>query len=378
MKHLIAALVVLLAQDGAKTVTLDDFEGELSGWTAVKIEDAAGFGPDGESKVAVTRDAQHVKVGKGALVWSYDVSPAAIRVLSIQRPKDFGGMKSIRFWLKCTSATAVLVGLNETGGASYQASAYCPAGAWQEVVLNLDEFVADEPGKDRNGKLDLDEIESFHLIDLGSFLVRMLPDVKGPRILWLDDVVFSPAAAPQTIGIAKGPKGGPVYLVDTFETPAIRWVPVAFEVAETPRITLFEALLAVQEGSLRMTYPRRAATLQGILRNLEKVDLKKATGLELSLKTSHDGTFMVSVQEKDGSRYQAMVELKASDGWKRLSWAFTDLKKADDSQDENDKLDADQIKELSIADLTPLLPGGAGVGVENVLRVDDVRFVLTD
>lgn len=373
-------------QDGAKTVTLDDFESDLAGWTAVKIDESAGFGADGDSKVALTRDAQHVKAGRGALAYAYDVSPAAMRVLSIQRPKDFTGMKSLRFWLKCTSATAFMVGLNETGGANYQASVYCPSGSWQEVVLNLDEFLLDEPSKDGNGKLDLDEIESFHLADLGSFLVRMLADIQGPRILWLDDVVFSSRAAPHTTGVAKSAKGTPVHLVDTFESPVIRWAPASFEVAETPRIHLFDAPLAVDaaappgggKGSLRMTYTRGATRIQGLIRSLEKVDLKKATALELSLKTSRDGTFMVSVQEKDGSRYQQMVELKAADGWKSLSWAFTALAKADDSQDENDRLDADQIKEVSLADLTALVTAGAGAGIENVLRVDEVRFTLGD
>src|SRR5436309_2762124 len=93
------------AQDGAKIVKVDDFESELAGWTAVKIEDGSGFGADTDSKVAITRDAQHVKSGKGALVYSYELSPTTIRVLSIQRPKDFTGMKSLRFWVKCTSAT---------------------------------------------------------------------------------------------------------------------------------------------------------------------------------------------------------------------------------------------------------------------------------
>ena len=385
------AMVLALAtgargQEGPKTVKIDDFEGELSAWTAVKIEDGAGFGADGDSKVAINRDAQHVKSGRGSLVYAYELSPTAVRLLSIQRPKDFTGMKSLRFWVKCTSATAILIGLNETGGGNYQATVYCPAGAWQEVVLNLDEFVPDDPAKDRNGKLDLDEIESFTLMDLGSFLVRMLADVKGPRLMWLDDVEFSSAAAPQTTGPAKSAKGAPVHLVDTFESPAIRWVPVSFEIAETPRINLFDAAVAVDADaspgggrqSLKMTYTRKAAKIQGLLRNLEKVDVKKATGLELALKTSQDGTFMVSVQEKDGSRYQKMVELKAADGWKKFSWAFKDLALADDSQDENGKLDADQIKEISLADITPVLPGCAGIGAEAVLRVDEVRFTLGD
>jgi len=391
MKRVQAVAILLLGflaagargQDGVKTVLLDDFESELSGWSPVKIEEGAGFSVDGDSRVAITRDAQHVKVGKGALVYSYEVTPAAIRALSIQRPKDLTGMKSLHFWVKCTSATAVMVGLNETGGASYQTSVYCPAGAWQEVALNLDELALDDPSKGRNGALDLDQVESFHLVDLGGFLVRMIPDIKGPRLMWIDDVTFSSKTLPQTSGATQSGQGAPIYLVDSFESPVIRWASASFEVGGTPRVNLFDAPLAVDseagpgggKRSLRMTYARQVGKIQGLIRNLEKVDLRKATGLDLSLKTARDGTFLVSIQEKGGARYQQVVELRAAEGWKKLSLAFTAFKLAEDSHDENGKLDADQIKEISLADLSAVLPG-AVPGVENVLRVDDVRFSL--
>jgi hypothetical protein len=381
MAALLALATGTQAQD--QTKKLDDFESDLTGWTAIKVDDN-GFGGDEESKLTVTRDAQHVKTGKGALLYSYELTPTTARVLSLQRPKDFTGMKSLHFWVKCTSATALVVSLNETGGGGYQTGVYCPSGSWQEVAVNLDELVLDDPAKDGNGKLDLDEIETLNLMDMGSFLVKFLADIKGPRLMWLDDIVLSSKPVAQTTGVATSAKGAPVYLVDTFESPLIRWAPASFELSETPRVNLFDAPLAIDadaapEGgkrSMKMTYTRQAAKIQGLIRDVEKVDLKKATGLELALKTSHDGTFIVSVKEKDESRYQAMFELKAADGWKKLSYPFTTLAKADDSTDENGKLDADQIKEVSIADVTTLLGGGAGAGVEAVLRVDEVRFTL--
>src|ERR1043166_342621 len=195
----VTAVVLIAAaprQDGAKK--LDDFEGELAGWSAIKMVENVGVSPDESAKVAITRDAQHVKQGRGALSYTYEVTNDAFRALTIQRPKDFTGMASLHFWVKCTSATALMVGLNETGGASFQAAVYCNQGAWQEVVLNLDELTLDDRNKKPGGKLELDEVESFYLADLGNFLVRMLPDVKGTRILWLDDVSFSPKPAPQS------------------------------------------------------------------------------------------------------------------------------------------------------------------------------------
>ena len=45
----------------------------------------------------------------------------------------------------------------------------------------------------------------------------------------------------------------------------------------------------------------------------KKVDLGKATGIDLALKSSHDGTFIVAIEEKDGSRYNKTVELHAGE-----------------------------------------------------------------
>jgi len=375
-----AAFLALGAQDDKKTVKVDDFESELSGWAAIKLDDATGFGLDEDSKVVLTQDAKNVKAGKSALEYTFELAPTVLRVLGLQRALDLSGMKSLRFWVKCTSTTALVFGLNEQGGANYQASVYCPAGAWQEVVLNLDELTLDDPAKDANGKLDLDEVQSLHVMDLGSFLVRILPEIKGSRTVWVDDLVFSAKAVARTTGATKSTAGKPIHLVDNFESPVIRWAPISFELAETPKIGVFDAPVATDtdakagKQSLKMTYTRGAAKVQGLLRSLEKLDLGKATRLELSLKTSQDGMFIVSLEEKDGSRYQQIVDLKAADGWKSLSYDFSTFTKTDDTQDENDKLDADQIKEMSVADFTTL--AGAGAGVENILRVDEVFFAL--
>lgn len=373
---ILLAGLLAFGQDAGKIVTIDDFESELSGWTALKIDDGAGLVPDEESKVAHIRDGQNTRLGRGALSYVYDLNPAALRVLSLQRPKDFTGTESLRFWLKSACATSFTASLVETGGAVYQAPFYSPAGTWQEIVLNLDELLPDDASKDRNGKLDLDEIESIRLQDAGCFLVRLLPDLKGPRLLWLDDVVLSSKPAPRTTGPTKS-----IHLVDSFESPLIRWTPVSIEVGGTPRINVFDSAISIDSDapggggkqSLRISYVREAMKIQAFLRNLEKADLRKATALELSLRTSRDGTFVLGIEEKDGSRYNQLLELKAGDGWKAFSHRLDGFGLAQDSQDENKVLDAGQIKEISLIDLSPMIAGSTG---ETVVRVDQVRFAL--
>lgn len=385
-KRLVAALVLALggaagAVQDAKKVKIDDFEGEASAWTAFKA-DESGFAEDADAKIAVTREAGKVKAGKGSLAYTYEVTPGKMRVLGHPTAPDLTGMKSLRAWVKSSHATAVVFNLTENGGASYQASLLCAAGAWQEVAVNLDEFTLDDPSKDTNGKLDLDQVGSIQVLDIGCFLVSFLPDLKGSRTIWLDDFAFSSQPAALTTGLTQATKVVPVFLVDNFETPVIRWAPVSFEFADPPKFNFFDAPVAVDRDappqggkqSLRFAYPRKPGKFHGLMRTVEKVDLGRARGIDLALKTSHDGTFLLALEEKDGSRYQRMVELKAADGWKSAGFEFADFSLADDSQDDNAKLDPDQLKQVSLADLTSLTGGGEADEVR--LWIDEVRFSL--
>ncbi|MCS6862200.1 MAG: CIA30 family protein, partial [Abditibacteriales bacterium] len=369
------------AQGDAKTVKVDDFESGLLGWAAIKLSEATGFGLDGDAKLSVTNDKQQVKTGKGSLFYSYDIAPNTIRLLAMQRAWDLREMKSLRLWVKCSHATVVLVGLTEKGGANYQEFVYCPQGTWQEVTVNLDELTPDDPAKDSNRKLDLDQIESLQIADLSSFLVLLLPELKGARVMWLDDVEFSSKPVTQSTGATKNAAGKPVHIVDNFETPVIRWAPLSFELAAQPKIGAFDATLTIDPSappgggkqSLKATYPRQGMKVNVLLRGVEKMDLKQATALHLWLKTSRDSTLHLSIKEKDESTYRQIVELKPGDGWKELTYALSSFMLQEDSQDENNRLDAEQIKEITLADVTTVF-GGAGGDTD--LWVDEVQFVL--
>src|SRR6185503_10003740 len=368
-------------QDAEKKMVVSDFEGDSVEWSGLTLGEA-GVNPDGDSKIAITREAASVKSGKGALSYSYDITPKIVRVLALQRPMDLTGMKSLRLWVKCSQATSVIIGLGDPSGASYQANAHCPAGAWQEIAVNLDELTVDEPAKDPNGKLDLDQINSNTIFDIGGFIAMFLPDVKGARTMMLDDIGFSSKPVPATTGAAQITRVVPIHLVDTFETPVIRWIPISLEFSETPKFALFDAPVAVDKDvppgggkqSLKFSYPRKGKKVHGVMRNLEKVDLSKALTLDLAVKCSHDGTFFVSIEEKDGSRYNMKVDLLLGD-WKSFSWKLSEFTLADDSQDENGKLDPDQIKQVSIADATQLLGNSEADQVH--LWLDQVLFVLS-
>ncbi|HEV3027515.1 MAG TPA: hypothetical protein VG457_08070, partial [Planctomycetota bacterium] len=274
----------LNAQDKPKKILLDDFESDLSDWASFKA-DSNGFGQDDDSKVAITHEAAEVKAGKGSLSYSYEVTPDTIRMLGLPRPLDLTGMKSLHLWVKCSHATALVIALTESGGGSYQTSVNCNAGKWQEVAVNLDEFVLDDPSKDPNGKLDLDEIGSIQVIDAGGFLVKFLPELKGARKIWLDDFEFSSQEAPRTQGLTQVTKVVPAFLVDNFESSVVRWIPVSLAFGETPKFAFFDLPLVLDRDvppgggkqSLKFAYPRQGKKIHAMMRTVEKLDLSKAT-----------------------------------------------------------------------------------------------------
>jgi len=368
-------------QDAEKKMVISDFEGDAAEWSGLTLSDA-GVNPDGDSKIAITHEAASVKAGKGALSWSYEITPKTVRVLALQRPLDLTGMKSLRLWVKCSRATSVIIGVGDPSGASYQANAHCPAGAWQEIAVNLDELTVDEPAKDPNGKLDLDQVSSITIFDIGGFIAMFLPDMKGSRTMMIDDIGFSSKPVVATTGPAQITRVVPIHLVDNFESSVIRWIPISLELSETPKFALFDAPVAVDKEvppgggkqSLKFSYPRKGKKVHGVMRNLEKVDLSKATTLDLALKCSHDGTFFVAIEEKDGSRYNMKVDLLLGD-WKSFSWPLSAFTLADDSQDENGKLDPDQIKQITVVDATQLL--GSNEADQVHLWIDQVLFILS-
>ena len=111
------------------------------------------------------------------------------------------------------------------------------------------------------------------------------------------------------------------------------------------------------------------------MRTLDKVDLKKATMLDLAIKCSHDGTFLVTIEEKGGARYNKKIDLLLGD-WKSYSWPLTEFTLAEDSRDDNGKLDADQIKQISIGDVSTMLGNGGEADLAH-LWVDQVFFTLS-
>lgn len=372
-----------------------DFEDGVQGFTGITIKDGQITPGDG-STASVTNAKELVKSGSGSLLYSFTVEPGKIRAL-IGEAKLPAGTQSVRFWVRSANQTNLLFTLREQDGSSYQLPFHIPQHEWTQVSANLNELRLGEGDTDENGKLDVDQVSNIGLMDMAVMLVnapgefaKLVPNVQGPRQVWLDDLQFDAAPVAQATGVVKTDAGS-AYVVDNFETGVVRWTPVRVVIADQPTFDIFpqnSSLKAVPEAAapgmartpvepggkgLRFTYQRAEKEIWGLNCSLERVDLAKADRLRLSLNVSRKSALLVQLKEKDGSEYQYLVMPEETNGWRNLDLALTDFSRSDNSQDENNKLDADQIKEVNVLDASSLfgLPGG-----EVNLDLDAVSFAL--
>lgn len=366
----------------AQDKLIDDFEHGLNPeWVTLKVTADKGLQLETESRIAVTQEAAQVKSGQGTLSYFYEVAPKTVRGVALPREMDLTGMKSVHFWAKCSTSTALLFALDQKNGSSYQTAFYCPAGEWQEVTLNLDELVVDDVTKDMAGGLQLNQVKGLHFGDLATLFVNFVLGLEGQRVLWLDDISFSPRSAPFTTGFARGSNAAS-FIVDNFASPVIRWAPVTINTGNGGGIALFDAPLQIEPapgdkpGALRFNYKREPNRLHALLRSLDKIYVGTPTQLNLRLNTATDGTFMVILEENGGARYEQLLQIRAAENWKSLVLPLGNFTLAGDSKDDNNKLDPNQIKTVSVVDITPLLPSESGPAPvqNNTLRISDVRF----
>ena len=77
---------------------------------------------------------------------------------------------------------------------------------------------------------------------------------------------------------------------------------------------------------------------------------------------------LVGLKERDGSEYEVVVQLDREGQWTLHKLRPSEFSLGDDSEDENDTLDLDQVREISLVDVTGLLQQAAG---ENAIWLDD-------
>ena len=153
---------------------------------------------------------------------------------------------------------------------------------------------------------------------------------------------------------------------DTFEDGTSGWFVVRF----TPMIigkvsrTTEEGKAKEGRGALSFSFDLKPNTLPLTVRNSPPVNR-----LSFWIRaTQRQANVYVGAHERDDSDYGTIFSVEPGEGWKHVEVDMSTFVLGDDSQDENGRLDFDQITNVAIADVSAFM-GGSG---PNVLLIDEV------
>lgn len=340
-------------------------------------EDAGSWqSMDPAGHVLVTTDANVIRSEETGGVLEHAYTPAIGAISAMISPIETGlaGGQSLRCWVKTTDYAMVATALAESDGSRYLASFASLPDQWQEVVLNLDEFVLTGDTEDENGRLDPEQVNALMLGDLISFLAEaaqsipfiVAPDLE-PRMMWVDEFsVVSDSVPPRWAETDVA--GIRAVRVDGFESWPLHWFSLA---GKGVAIAYDGERKAEGSLSLRLTYDLPAGKAFGALTPLRGLPLTGMENLSLAVMSEMPILLLVELKEADESKYRTMVQMEARDEFETLQVSLNDLAVGDDSSDENGRLDMDQVVEMTVADVSAMaqMPVTA-----NTLWIDDVVF----
>ena len=342
------------------------FDGDVTGWSAI----------DPASQVSSTADANVVREeGNGVLELSFTPAVGTISGVMGQVPAGLAGAQSLRMHLKSTGQTIIMVALVEGDGSSYNTGFTSLPDRWQEIALDLDELQLGDDSTDENGQLDPGQVQAIMVADMVAMLAALAEQVPfvvtpdlSPRMLWLDDMsVDTEGVDPRWIETDVA--GQKAVQIDSFESAPLQWVTLGGKGIETA----YDAEWKTDgEYSLRVTYDLPPMKVFLMMTGLRGVPLEGSTLLRFSYLSEVSTTLLIEIKELDESKYQTMAQVTAADEFATYELALDQMVLADDSTDENGKLDIAQAKELLLADVSAM---GETPVTLNTLWLDDVRFV---
>ncbi len=338
-----------------------NFETDESGWLAMGQS----------SKVSLTHEASNVKEGKAALKFDYGVKKNEFNLMVLPTPEEkIGKMQSLSFWVKPTHSTSLILVLSEKEGGHYNAMFSVSKNRWQHVELAPEDFTLgtgkDDP-KDPDGKLDLEKVEGIGIADFGQILAqnddpnlaKLLHIQNGDQILFLDDFTVSETKIAVSSSVDQSG-----YHFDSFVRPQLAWL--TFGEANLTRMTD----KPLTGSSLQADYHQSAGTLAGIARAVNGKNLAGKTQLHFDAASSKPTTIRIQLEESGGGKYFINIDLPGSSEKKAITVNFADFNAADDSKDNNSKLDLDQVTQIMFIDFSGL---AGAVDQDNSFWLNNLR-----
>ncbi len=282
---------------------------------------------------------------KPVLSFEYMVNKTNLNALvRTIEPEALKGAQRLHFTLKADTDTVLAFMVQEKGGGRFMAVATMPKNLWQEIDLAVTDLsLGRDPGDpaDANGKLDTEKIESITVVDLHEFLIRMesaavttlFPDLSsGPRELWMREFTVSTAPLPTSS-------------LDGLSRPQLSWIGVGG--AGLKRVSAGGPLTGT---NLEVTYSVAPGKFSGLFHAIPSGSLAGKASLGVSLAVAKSASLMVQLEDDQGGKFNAMVEVPGVRSPRKISLPWSDFKPADDSK--RDKMDVARVKQIMILDIS--------------------------
>jgi hypothetical protein len=329
------------------------------------------------AQLEIVHDATIAKSGNAALALRYTITPGQYgsAVLPLEAG-EMAGLRRLELSVRTDHDTAVIVVLSEKqpGGGYYSSWFWCPKDRWITVSLTPQDFVLDQGPSDPvdpDHRLDLDDIRGIGVTDLGQAFQTLGADypllvdkVSGSHTILLDDISWStePGAAPVGPWTDKQ-IGHP-------ERGFVTWI--------TPggaRLNIVDATSPLGRAGFSVAYPQTFGQYVAISHSLLDHDLRGIERLNVTLASEHDARLMIYLEEKkpgaiNGPRYSFPVALMAGKAPTSIDLILSAFQPdTTGPKDPDGKLDADQLKSISIVHITA---ADARPPVDNVLWVSPI------
>jgi len=306
-----------------------DFEGEEVGpyW----------FNTAQDGAMAITREPTDVREGQGALEFRYMPSEAAFALIGATPLKPQGQARSLKFSFKTDGVSAILYGVNEDDGSSYQGYSYTAGGEWHDVLVDLEELMLSEDTEDENGKLDPDQISTLIVADLCNLpgeVGRALGIKRGVQRMWLDNVKLTERPAPKRSSRAADGTS----VVDDFDANLVTALPIG-----APEMTVVPGARA-GDRALKIGYRLGGHRWVGLVHAVGYLDLAGASDLCFTLNAAQRARLVAVLEEWDGAKYETNLELDPAKGWHAVVLPVAQFVLDPKTEDENAQVDLDQIR----------------------------------
>lgn len=317
-----------------------------------------------EAALAIVRTPDLVRSGAGALQLTWTPLDGRIAFLELGPVALMGRPRSLSLSIRMSEASPLMYAVRESDGSEYQGYMYTPGGRWHDLTVDLDELMLSEVSQDENDRLDVGQISSIVVADISNLsgeAGESLGIKQGEQHMWLDNVAISERLAPHRS--RRGPEGESI--IDDFDLDPVRCLPIG-----GPTLELTAGPDGDDPSALRVGYDQQGYRWAGFVAAVGYLNLTRYTQIGLRVKADCAAPLTVVLEERDGSKYVTRHQLDPAAGWHDLALDFACFSLDPATQDENDRLDLDQLRVIiPVLDTRRAEVGEDGAGEYLVSRI---------